>query len=132
MLFNKNKINKLPKQSVDIDKELDAVMLFLTEVGSDLKEIYIQCKKMKELRKRKLNLEERKVPDIAVNFNLGEQIKVWDQMLKTYQFFDDDVEINKKRVQMVGDELKKLSLHTNMPEELKNKIKNSEWWNFKW
>jgi hypothetical protein len=119
-------------EKINVDLELAGVISFLKEVGDDLRIIYKQCVKMQELRSHRKDLHQQQVPSIGKDFNLAEQIKVWDKLLKYYEFFDDDVEISKTRVQMIGNSLKKQMINTKIPEELQNKVKTANWWNFRW
>lgn len=126
-LFGKKK-----KKIVDIDKDLQAISEYVAEVGSDLKELYKLLEDMRKLRKREHNMKKDKAFDEAVISNTEEQVRIWDDILRRYEFLDQDIELNGQRVKMIAGALRRLGAQKNIDPELQKMMKSKDSWTFNW
>ncbi len=134
MFFKKPKQYELDPQmrvsveDFDLDKDLQAIIDFLRESVSDIKAVYVLCKKMQQLREKEKHLVEGKAPQPSLQYNTKEQIEVFDKLLEAYDFFDEDVEVNKQRVKFIAKTLKQLAKDRNVNPELLRSLEKREWW----
>lgn len=134
MFFKKPKQYELDSQmkesagDFDLDKDLQAILDFLKESVQDIKTVYVLCKKMQLLREKEKHLVEGKAPQPSLQYNTKEQLEVFDKLLEAYDFFDEDVEVNKQRVKFIAKALKKLAAERNVDPELLRSLEKREWW----
>jgi len=112
----------------DLDKDLQAILDFLKESVQDIKTVYVLCKKMQQLREKEKHLVEGKAPQPSLQYNTKEQLEVFDKLLEAYDFFDEDVEVNKQRVKFIAKTLKKIAAERNVDSELLKSLQKKEWW----
>ena len=112
----------------DLDKDLQAILDFLKESVQDIKTVYVLCKKMQQLREKEKHLVEGRAPQPSLQYNTKEQLEVFDKLLEAYDFFDEDVEVNKQRVKFIAKTLKKIAAERNVDSELLKSLQKREWW----
>ena len=112
----------------DLDKDLQAILDFLKESVQDIKTVYVLCKKMQQLREKEKHLVEGRAPQPSLQYNTKEQLEVFDKLLEAYDFFDEDVEVNKQRVKFIAKTLKKIAAERNVDSELLKSLQKKEWW----
>tara|TARA_Y100000310_G_C20614630_1_gene779966 strand:+ start:766 stop:1155 length:390 start_codon:yes stop_codon:yes gene_type:complete len=112
-LFDKNK-NK--KQKIDVLKDMDAIMEFLTDLGGDSKILLKEFKRLKELEK------ERQVAKSGIlQINLETQAKSIDKILERYEYLQTDVDINNLRFSFIVKEWIKNARKAGLKDILKEK-----------
>lgn len=126
-LFRKLGIVK-PKEEkkVDINKDLKAIINFLSDVSYDSRRLLRLCRELQGLRReyRVLRDEEMKKKNIV------QQVNLLDQILDLYHFFEDDAVINGKRIKNIAHLIKKAVEKTGNPK-LVEKTKDPDW-TFDW
>lgn len=101
------------------DKDISAVLTFLKESQSDLKELLKLFSKFASIKKND--------PSHTL-----EKIMLWDEVLKRYEFFEEDTDINGERIKLITSSLKKLAHKQKIDTEWIDNINHSDRWNFDW
>jgi len=94
-------------QDFDIDKDISAIIDFIRESTRDIKDIYRLCRQLQQLREKEKQMLERRAPEPSLQYNAKEQLEAFDKLLETYDFFDEDVEVNRQRMKFISRALKK-------------------------
>jgi len=119
-IWKKLKIVKEEVEEVKVKNDLGAVISFLKEM--DVHRLVNKLEKMKEIVK-----EERVVGEELKSENLVKQIKLFDEVLHRYDFFENDVDINGLRLKKIGKELLRKAETRRMKELVKEKKKDMKW-----
>jgi hypothetical protein len=107
-------------EEVKVKDDLGAVISFLKEIN--LKELARKLEIMKEI------VREGGVVDKELKSeNLDKQIKLFDKILRDYDFFVNDADINGLRLKKIGGELLRKAEESGMNELVKEK-KNEIMW----
>jgi hypothetical protein len=131
-IWKKLGIIKEKKEFVNIDKTMDIVLGFLDEAGPALKELGKLYNQFKSLRKTELKLKKEKKGSHALRSNLAKQIKKYDQIIKAYEMFELDTDVNGERVKKIADEIQDKARKLKVNKDLLNKITKSDHWTFDW
>jgi hypothetical protein len=116
-LFNKEKEKK-----VDVLKDINAISEFLAEMNHDSKKLLEQLKKLGELEQ-----EYHVAKSGIIQINLETQENIIDQILKRYEFFQNDVDINGLRVKMIAQEFLKRADSAGLKDLIDEKKKSRSW-----
>ena len=104
---------------VDIDKDLNAVYEFVDGIDRDLAEIKRTIRDLKKMREESVQLTDKD----ALMQNMHEQIELYDELLKNYDYIDQDTAINSIRLKNVAsfyvEQAKKNKFYRHM-ENMKN------------
>jgi hypothetical protein len=119
-IWKKAGIVKEEEEEVKVRDDLDAVIAFLKEM--DVKGLISKLEKMREMAK-----EEDVVEDGLKAENLEKQIMLFDEILRAYDFFEDDADVNGLRLQKIGNELLKKAKERGMTELVKEKKRDIKW-----
>jgi hypothetical protein len=128
-IWQKLGIVKPVEEVVNINKDLDAISLFLKEtipVGNTLMK---QITEMKKLRKKEKEL--RKAGK-DIKFNILQQVRIYDKILENYEFFEQDTDVNGERVKKISHALGKTAKQEMIDKKWIEKIRKSERWTFNW
>jgi DNA repair ATPase RecN len=120
-------IDTIP-QDFNIDKDISAIIDFIRESTRDIKEIYKLSKQLQALREKEKQMGDRHAPEPSLQHNVKEQIETFDKLLETYEFFDEDVEVNKQRMKFISRALKKHSQELKVDPELLTSLEKRNWW----
>lgn len=116
-LFGKEK-----KEKVDIQKDLQAIGEFLADLDDERKRLFEDISKAREL------FQEAKVVDKKLlDKNLSHHIEVFDNIVKDYESFQNDVNINGIRVKNIAKDLLRRAKERGLLEVVKEKRKDSRW-----
>ena len=120
------------EQLVDIDKDLKSINNFLASANSSVKDIQSKIKQFNSLSKTELKLKSAKAGKTALNKNLSAQIKTYDRILRSYEFFNMDENITAQRIKKIAKALKSKAEKSSIDKNLLKKIQSDEKWNFNW
>ena len=109
----------------DVEVDVPAVYDFLIRVDKDVREIRELTKTLLELHK-----EHKVVHQQEKHENMRKQILVFDKLMDSYQFFEDDADINGNRLKGLREHF----LHTAKlhHKELYEKFKDEPTWLEDW
>ena len=119
-IWKKVGIVKEEVKEVKVKDDLDAVIAFLKEM--DVSKLVEKLERMREMVK-----EEGVVEDGLKTENLEKQIKLFDEVLRAYDFFEDDADVNGLRLQKIGGELLRKAKEEGMGDLVKEKKKDIKW-----
>ena len=119
-IWKKTGIVKEDEEEVKVKDDLDAVITFLKEM--DVKVLISKLEQMREMAK-----EEDVVEDGLKAENLEKQIGLFDEILRAYDFFEEDADVNGLRLQKIGNELLKKAKERGMGDLVKEKKKDIKW-----
>ncbi len=112
--------NKEKPKHIDVLKDIDAVIEYLEELKP--KQLIPELKKLQELEK------ERHVANQGLlQINLETQAKVIEKILKHYEFFQNDVDINGIRVKQIAREFLRKAEEAGLKDLVKEKKKSHDW-----
>lgn len=117
------KLGMIKKEEIEETKvkdDLDAVIGFLKEI--DVKELAHKLVMMKDMVREEGVVEEGLKAD-----NSEKQIKLFDEVLSKYGFFENDADINGLRLRKIGRELLRKAKEAGMTELVKEKKKDMKW-----
>ena len=124
--WQKHFAREIPKEKIDIVKDVDAIIEYLEEVSFDVKNILPELKKLMELEK------ERKIASSEITqINLETQASVLDNLLEKYEFFQNDVDINGLRLKAIADQFLRNARKAGMKDLVREK-KEDKRWKFFW
>lgn len=120
--FGKKKQSK----KVNAVKDLKAIIDFLKDVSSDAQLLIPKLEELYELEK------ERKVATSKIVItNIQAQMDILDDLLKRYEFFQTDAEINGIRIRNIAQDVLKKAKKAGLNDLVKEK-KNNTFWNKNW
>ena len=125
-------ITKKKEEYVDVAKDLSAVVTFIRDETPILRKLLDMSVTMQELRKKEIQLKEQNAPDEDLRRILIDEIKLYDEILKLYEFYSLDVGVNGARLKKVAKVFKKKALETNVQSDVMEAVKKSDRWNFNW
>ncbi|MBT4651524.1 hypothetical protein HOC13_03300 [Candidatus Woesearchaeota archaeon] len=117
---------KEEEKIVKVEDDLRAVADFLSVLESDARELITLLTRMKDLVR-----EEKTISTDLKRDNLEHQVQLLDELLKRYEFFQNDADINGIRVKEIGKDLLK-KLKDNGLVELWREKKKDFRWSFDW
>lgn len=120
-------IKPLPKQEpTNINKDSKAIIDFLVNLTHDQENLLRLFKNFLELR-----LEYRALtdPDLKLE-NLKHQVNIFDQIIKSYSFFQGDADINGERVKKISQALQKMAFKSEDLDIIDKT--NQTHWKFDW
>lgn len=114
-------------EHVDVDKDIDALLMYLKDVPYDVEELLKMFMRLVNLRKEMKLLSD----EGARKENLRRQIELYDRLLLRYEEYDEDVIINGIRVKNIAtryvEEAKKNKFYAVL-----EKMKTETRWYFDW
>ena len=111
-----------PRKKLDSEKDIQAVIEFLEEVKYDVNNLLPQLKQLWELEK------ERKVASSGiVHVNIDTQVKILDQVLERFEFFQSDVAITGIRVKHISENLVQEARRQGMKDLAIQKENDPRW-----
>ncbi len=120
-IWRKLKITKEKEaEEVKVKDDLSAVISFLKEI--DVKELARKLEIMKDMVK-----EGKVVGEELKSENLDKQINLFDEILRDYDFFVNDADINGLRLRKIGGELLRKAKEAGMDELVKGKKTDIKW-----
>ncbi len=119
-IWKKVGIVKEEVEEVKVKDDLKAVISFLKEM--DVGKLVEKLERMQEMVK-----EEGVVEDGLKEDNLKKQIELFDEVLRAYDFFEDDADVNGLRLQKIGGELLREAKEKGMTDLVKEKKKDIKW-----
>ena len=119
-------IKPLPKTKINVNKDVKAITYFLANLPYDDERLLRLFKEFLELRLEHYALSDDKLK----RQNIIKQVNLFDQIIDLYQYFQDDVDINGKRVKNIAKALTKVVKDQNI-EEAKAKVQSLKW-RFDW
>ena len=128
-ILQKLRIVRKPKKApkINVRKDIDAIEFSLKNVQPVIKELQMLFKKFKALRAK-----EKKAAGAEKVKLIQEQVMVYDKILRQYEYYELDVDINGERVKKISTVLGKKAKDANISAKWLNKIKKSERWTFDW
>ena len=130
-IWQKLGLSKPVEEKVDVDKDIDAILLFLKETTPIGQVLLKQIAEMKKLRKKEKELrkagKEKELKD-----NILAQVKLYHQVLKNYELFELDTDVNGERVKKISHVLGKTAKETDINKKWLETIRKSERWAFNW
>lgn len=114
------------KQEINYDADIAAIVYFFSNLNPHLESIVKSLKKLTELRKKEIISDDKEKNNI-----LKEQIDVFDELLKDYEIFELDTDINGERVKKLAKYLRKKAKKAKLSKEIIKKTKK-ERWTFDW
>lgn len=115
------------EEKIDVNKDLRAILTFLSDVKYDIAKLSQKFKQLKELRQEAKVLSEEKLR----KKNLRKQIQLYDEILIDYEYFVDDADINGQRVKNIAKVLRKKAEEHGF-KDLLEKINKKARWVFNW
>lgn len=133
-VLQKLRIFKKPPEppKIDVDKDIDAVLLSLKEISPVVKELPALLKQFRFLRNKELTLRKTKPAGNEIRNIIEQEVEVFDKILKHYEYFVLDVDINGERVKNISTVLGKSAKDAMISQRWLNRIKKSERWIFDW
>lgn len=131
-IWQKLGLVKSKQEKIDIDKDIDAVSLFLKDALPVAKLLKVQLGKMQKLRAQEKKLNKAKAHKDKLKKNLLDQLRVYDTILQNYEFFELDTDINGERVKKIAHQLSKRAQEDKIDKKILSKITKSERWSFNW
>jgi hypothetical protein len=107
-------------EEVKVKEDLRAIVSFLKEI--DVSKLVEKLERMKNMVKEEVVVGEELKTD-----NLKKQIELLDGILRDYNFFQDDADINGLRLKKIGGELLKKAEGKEMADLVKDKKKDILW-----
>ena len=126
-LYNKKWWQKLFKKEthnkkVDVLKDIKAMQEFLQEITDDTSILKEQLKKLEELEK------ESYVADTGIlHINLETQAQVYEKLLKHFEFFASDVDINEQRLKLMVQKYLKKASRNGLKDLVWEKQRDPKW-----
>ena len=117
-IFGGKKITSKVKPLEDIN----AIEDFISEIGSDVKEIQKDLKKLEELEK-----EYKVAKSGIIQVNLETQSEVIEKLMERYQFLQNDMDINGLRVKGIAEEFLRRAHKAGMRDLVSEKKKSDKW-----
>ena len=106
----------LAEQKFSIEKELDAVISSMNESGKDIIKLIKLCIEMRE----------------SLAKGTKEQLFAWDRVIKDYEFFEEDVDVNGERVKKITSALMEKAKAAKINKDTLDIFKKKESWSFDW
>lgn len=104
------------EQKFSIEKEFDKVIDSLRESRTDLLKLLHLCNEMKE----------------SLSKGTKEQLFAWDRLVKDYEFFEEDVDVNGERAKKITKALIEKAKEEGIDKEKLEQFKKKESWSFDW
>lgn len=123
---------ELKKELADMDKDIDAVVDYFKEIPSEVNNVLKHFFEFKILRAKEILMVRNKAAESEIRKNVEEQLKKYDELLKDYEIFELDADINGQRVKNISKMLVQKAVKMNINPPLMEKFKKSERWNFNW
>jgi len=117
---------KSPEPHIDSIKDIDAIVEFLKDSNNDTKILIKDLEKLRELEKERLVARTG-----IIHINIETQAKILDQLLKRYEFLENDTSINGIRLKYITNELLKQAKKNGLTDLVKKK-KDDPHWQFQW
>lgn len=117
-IFKKDK----PHKKIDILNDLEAVYDFLKDIKDDSEFLKKEIQKVQELEK-----ESHVAAQGLLQVNLEKQIEVYEQILKRYEFFLADVDINGQRVKILAQKVLNRAHKEGLKDLIWEKKKDPKW-----
>ncbi len=112
--------NKEKPQPVDVLNDIEAIIEYLEDLKP--KQLIPELKKLKELEK------ERHVAEPGLlQINLETQAKVIEKILKYYEFFQNDVDVNGIRVKQIAREFLRSAENAGLKDLVQEKKRSHDW-----
>jgi len=113
---------KKKREVVDIPKDLEAIEEFLANINEDVKRV------KRDVTQARMLFDEAKVVEARLlDKNLTHHIEVMDNVVKDYELFQSDVNVNGLRVKKIARELLRRAKERGLLELAKDKWKDSRW-----
>ncbi|MAF99485.1 MAG: hypothetical protein CMH61_02635 [Nanoarchaeota archaeon] len=113
---------KKKSQLVDIPKDLDAISEFLSDIENDIKKL------KGDVANAQMLFNEAKVVEARLlDKNLTHHIEVMDNVVKDYEIFQSDVNVNGLRVKKIARELIRRAKERGLLDLAREKWKDSRW-----
>ena len=120
------------ESKIDIDKDIDAILLFTKEISPDIKELSELFAKFKSLRKKEVLLRKSKASIKKIRGIIEQEVEVYDKILEKYEYLELEVDVNGERVKNISTVLGKTAKDANISQKWLKRIKESERWIFDW
>ena len=120
------------KEYIDVEGDLKAVNEFLEGINGNVKSIQKLLKSYADLRKEEIQLREEKADKKALRSNIAEQVKLYDRILRAYEYFDLDADISAERIKKIARKIRQNAEELVLEEKLMNKIRTEERWTYNW
>jgi len=123
-----------PKEvHVDVETDVDVILDFLkTSPKTDFKKIRSLFKDYLELRSEEKILKKSKAPQKKLIENVKQQITAYDKILKAYEFFQMDTDVNGKRVKKIAQSIRRKAKRVKVPKKWIEHTKKDMKWTFEW
>lgn len=120
------------EEFVDIDKDLKSITRYLKGVNGNVKKLDSLFKDFQILRRNELHLKGKEFSPDTMKRIIRDQIKVFDKIIKIYEFFQLDTDISGERVKKIGKALKNKAYKLELSKDLLKKLETDEKWTFDW
>lgn len=131
-IWQKLGIVKPVEEEIDVDKDLAVIISFIKEAAPLMKKLLKLSLEMKELRKREAQLRKAKASTKVIKNIILQQVKKYDEILKAYEFYELDVDVNGERIKKISTFLGKAAKEAAIEKKWLNIIRKSERWTFDW
>ena len=120
------------QETIDIDKDLKAIVEFFNGVNGSVKGLISMYKEYAGLRKQFLHLRAAKAPESALAKNITEQVKTYDRILKVFSLFELDAGIASERAKKIAKALRIAAEKYKINQKWLDLVKKDDKWIFDW
>jgi len=131
-IWKKLGIVKPKEVHVDVEGGVNVIKDFLKDVNSDPKRILNLFKDYLRLREEEKSIKQSKAPHKKLAENVKKQIVVYDQILKAYEFFEMDVDVNGERIKKIAQSIRRKAKRVKIPKKWIEHTKKDMKWTFNW
>ncbi|MBI4153315.1 hypothetical protein HY497_02230 [Candidatus Woesearchaeota archaeon] len=114
-------------EHIDVDKDIDALVMYLGDVHYDVEELLKLFARLVKLRKEAKVLSDEE----ALKENMRRQIELYDRLLLRYEEYDEDAIVNGIRVKNIATEYVEEAKKNRFYAALE-KMRNESRWYFDW
>ncbi|MBW2992402.1 hypothetical protein KY345_04260 [Candidatus Woesearchaeota archaeon] len=104
------------EQKFSVEKEISAVIDSLRDSREDVLKLISICKQFRE----------------SLEKSTKEQLFAWDKLVRDYEFFEEDVDVNGERVKRITKALVEQAKSAGIDKEKLKEFKSKESWSFDW
>ncbi len=131
-IWKKLGFKRHPRQpSIEVEKDIDAVLDSLNEVKPVINDLIKNLNRFKALKEQEKALK-KKTPDKDIKKLTEEKVEIFDKILKQYEYYELDVDVNGERIKNISTVLGKKAKDFKISKKWLNRIKNRERWIFDW
>ena len=131
-IWQKLGIVKRPKPHVEVEADVDAILDFLKSAKIDTKKILGLYREYLDLRGEEKALKKTKASHKKLVENVKKQIIKYDDILKAYEIFMTETDINGERVKKIAQSIRRKAKRVKVPKKWIEHTKKDMKWTFDW